>query len=102
MHCPPARESAQPPRPMLLSPLSRFGILASLTLAFVAASLRAQSPSPVPLPAGISYVTSVEGINEYRLPNGLRVLLFADPSKSNITVNITYLVGSRHEDYGET
>jgi zinc protease len=58
--------------------------------------------APVPLPAGIQYITSVEGINEYRLPNGLRVLLFPDPTKSNITVNITYMVGSRHEDYGET
>ena len=58
--------------------------------------------SPVTLPAGVKYVTSVEGINEYQLPNGLRILLFADPTKSNITVNITYMVGSRHEDYGET
>lgn len=47
-------------------------------------------------------VTSVEGITEYRLDNGLRVLLFPDPSKPQITVNITYLVGSRHEGYGET
>src|SRR5262245_20370185 len=47
-------------------------------------------------------VTSVEGITEYRLPNGLRVLLFPDPTKQTITVNITYLVGSRHENYGET
>ena len=59
-------------------------------------------PSPVALPPDVKYVTSVEGINEYRLPNGLRVLLFADPTKANITVNIIYLVGSRHEDYGET
>ncbi|MDH3422766.1 MAG: insulinase family protein, partial [Gemmatimonadota bacterium] len=44
----------------------------------------------------------VEGITEYRLDNGLRVLLFPDPSKPQITVNITYLVGSRHEGYGET
>jgi zinc protease len=47
-------------------------------------------------------VTSVEGITEYSLPNGLRVLLFPDPTKQNITVNIVYLVGSRHENYGET
>ena len=47
-------------------------------------------------------VASVEGITEYRLDNGLRVLLFPDPSKPQITVNITYLVGSRHEGYGET
>lgn len=45
---------------------------------------------------------SVEGITEYRLGNGLKILLFPDPSKQNITVNITYLVGSRLEGYGET
>ena len=53
-------------------------------------------------PATLTPVASVEGISEYRLDNGLRVLLFPDPSKPQITVNITYLVGSRHEGYGET
>jgi zinc protease len=52
--------------------------------------------------AGLEPVASVEGITEYRLDNGLRVLLFPDPSKPLVTVNITYLVGSRHEGYGET
>src|SRR5665213_3495112 len=47
-------------------------------------------------------VTAVEGITEYRLPNGLKVLLFPDNSKPTVTVNITYLVGSRFENYGET
>lgn len=47
-------------------------------------------------------ITTVEGITEYRLQNGLRVLLFPDPSKQTITVNITYMVGSKHESYGET
>ena len=54
------------------------------------------------LPAGVTEVASVEGITEYRLDNGLRFLLFPDQSKQQITVNITYLVGSRHEGYGET
>lgn len=54
------------------------------------------------LPSGVQRVTSVEGITEYRLANGLRVLLFPDQSKQTITVNITYLVGSKHENYGET
>ncbi len=53
-------------------------------------------------PAGINKITTVEGISEYTLPNGLHVLLFPDPSKPKITVNITYLVGSRMEGYGET
>lgn len=67
-------------------------------------------PAPTPVAASpvaaatakAEMVASVEGITEYRLSNGLRVLLFPDQSKQQITVNITYLVGSRHEGYGET
>ncbi|MBQ5949363.1 pitrilysin family protein [Massilia sp. ST3] len=55
-----------------------------------------------PLPKGVSLGPSVEGITEYRLANGLKVLLFPDASRPTITVNMTYLVGSRHENYGET
>jgi zinc protease len=47
-------------------------------------------------------VTQVEGIKEYKLSNGLRVLLVPDNSQNNLVVNITYLVGSRHEGYGES
>ncbi len=47
-------------------------------------------------------ITSVEGIKEYELKNGLRVLLLPDGSQSNIVVNIVYKVGSRHEGYGES
>jgi zinc protease len=54
------------------------------------------------LPAGVTKGPSVEGITEYRLPNGLKVLLFPDAAKPTVTVNVTYLVGSRHENYGET
>jgi zinc protease len=54
------------------------------------------------VPAELTHVATVEGISEYRLNNGLRVLLFPDPSAQRTTVNITYLVGSRHEAYGET
>ncbi|MBB5020232.1 zinc protease [Chitinivorax tropicus] len=53
-------------------------------------------------PAGLQPVTTAEGVTEYRLPNGLRVLLAPDASKPTTTVNVTYLVGSRHENYGET
>jgi zinc protease len=52
--------------------------------------------------AGLKASASVEGISEFRLPNGLRVLFAPDASKPTTTVNITYLVGSRHENYGET
>jgi zinc protease len=54
------------------------------------------------LPAGASKVTSVEGVDEYRFANGLTVLLFPDPTKPTTTVDVTYKVGSRMEDYGET
>ena len=46
-------------------------------------------------------VASVEGITEFRLENGMRVLLFPDQSKPQVTVNLTVFVGSRHEGYGE-
>src|SRR4051812_2859156 len=61
-----------------------------------------EAPKTIALPAGVQRVTSVEGITEYALQNGLRVLLFPDPSRAIVTVNITYQVGSRQEDYGET
>ena len=47
-------------------------------------------------------VHAVEGISEYRLPNGLQLLLVPDDSKPTTTVNLTVKVGSRHENYGET
>ncbi len=81
-------------------------ILAAMALALVPALGLAKTDSPTkgaaPVPAGVTKVTSVEGITEYRLANGLKVLLFPDASKPTITVNITYLVGSRFENYGET
>ncbi len=88
-------------------------LLLLIFLALVSTSLApiatlAASPAKPPqqaaqaLPKGVTRVTSVEGITEYRLENGLRVLLFPDQSKQTITVNVTYLVGSRQENYGET
>src|SRR3954466_6976074 len=44
---------------------------------------------------------SIEGVTEYRLPNGLKVLTIPEPGADTITVHIVYLVGSRHEGYGE-
>ncbi|MFI1772482.1 M16 family metallopeptidase [Thalassobellus citreus] len=51
--------------------------------------------------AQVKQTANVEGITEYMLDNGLKVLLFPDNSSQTITVNITYKVGSRHEGYGE-
>ena len=59
-------------------------------------------PAGVSLPPGVQRVTSVEGVTEYRLANGLGVLLIPDRSIDTMTVNVTYLVGSRQEGYGET
>ena len=58
-------------------------------------------PAQPALPKGVTKITSVEGITEYQLANGLRLLVFPDSSKPTITVNITYLVGPRHEGSGE-
>jgi zinc protease len=93
-------------------------ILAAAVLAGIAmAGLLGRPPSPptmqavvtsaeiaptTRLPAGTSYVRSVEGVHEYRLANGLQVLLLPDSAAPKITVNIVYHVGSRHEVYGET
>src|SRR5882762_11651193 len=54
------------------------------------------------LPHGVQKKSSVGGITEYEFPNGLRVLLYPNPANPKITVNVTYLVGSRHEGYGES
>ena len=54
---------------------------------------RAELPEPL---------TTVEGISEYRLDNGLRILLMPDASRPTTTINVTYFVGSKHESYGET
>ena len=79
----------------------RVSVLATTLLAGSLTLSVAQEKSAA-LPEGITKGASVEGITEYNLKNGLKVLLFPDPSKSTITVNITYLVGSRHEGLGET
>jgi zinc protease len=71
-------------------------------LALVPSLLLAGSAFAIALPKGVVQGPAVEGITEYRLPNGLKVLLFPDASKPTVTVNVTYLVGSRHENYGET
>src|SRR5215831_16439290 len=54
------------------------------------------------LPQGVAQKATLGGITEYDYPNGLRVLLFPDASSPKVTVNMTYLVGSRFEGYGET
>ncbi len=75
----------------------------SLLVCALASAVGPVSAQPVtPLPAGLTALRSVEGITEYRLANGLQLLLVPDDSKPTTTVNVTYRVGSRHENYGET
>ncbi|HEX7871166.1 MAG TPA: insulinase family protein, partial [Chryseobacterium sp.] len=47
------------------------------------------------------FISNTEGVKEYSLNNGMRVLLLADASQSNMVVNIVYNVGSKDEGYGE-
>jgi zinc protease len=54
------------------------------------------------LPTGVERRATMAGITEYAYPNGLRVLLLPDAGSATMTVNMIYLVGSRHEGYGET
>src|SRR5665647_2807509 len=80
-------------------------VLFKLFTAALALGLAALVPPTTlaqPLPAGMSKVTSVEGVDEYKLINGLQVLLIQDDSKPTTTVNVTYRVGSKNENYGET
>lgn len=70
------------------------GLVLALSLAWTTCARADDAPPKL--------VASVEGISEYQLENGLRVLLFPDNSQAKITVNLTVLVGSRQEGYGET
>ncbi|MFT6267982.1 MAG: zinc protease [Alphaproteobacteria bacterium] len=65
-------------------------------------SLSVMTSFTVMAQATIEKINEVEGITEYRLNNGLQVLLFPDQTKETVTVNVTYKVGSKHENYGET
>ncbi len=49
----------------------------------------------------LSFVREQGDVREYRLPNGLQVLLLKDSQRPAMSVNITYRVGSRHEGKGE-
>ncbi|MDQ3617466.1 MAG: insulinase family protein, partial [Pseudomonadota bacterium] len=82
-------------------PLPRTLVLAC-TLALLVPLNAAFAADGFAPPKGVAAGPCVEGICEYRLDNGLRVLLFPDSSKPTVTVNLTYGVGSMHENYGDT
>jgi zinc protease len=85
----PSRPEPAPPTTALAAPM--------------ASAPAAPAPvAPVAPPTLPQKIRTVEGIAEYRLDNGLTVLMFPDASQPTVTVDVTYLVGSRHEGYGET
>ncbi|WP_034298695.1 pitrilysin family protein [Herbaspirillum sp. RV1423] len=84
----------------LVRPASFARLLLSLILTVHVGAALADTP-PM-LPAGVNQGPSAEGITEYRFDNGFKLLLMPDASKPTVTVNMTYLVGSRQENYGET
>lgn len=89
-------------------------LLLALSLAAAGSSVAKAPPPPAtpampmafrqiakPVVAAPVFVRELGGISEYRLANGLQILLFPDEAQSTTTVNITYRVGSRHESQGE-
>lgn len=71
-----------------------YTLLFALTISAADYSYAQQKEKP-------TFVTTVEDIKEYKLSNGLKVLLLPDATQSNLIVNIVYNVGSKHEGYGE-
>lgn len=91
-----------PSRPRF-RPFARYVSPLALACALaLSAPLAVSAADGVAPPKGMTAGPCVEGICEYTLGNGLRVLLFPDASKPTVTVNIAYGVGSVHENYGET
>ncbi|MFV0282982.1 MAG: M16 family metallopeptidase [Castellaniella sp.] len=93
--------------PLLIFPLLSLCLLAASSLPRPAlAESTATAPTTTttssPPPAGVRQIVMIEGVTEYRLDNGLQVLLAPDDSRAQTTVNMSYRVGSRNEGPGET
>jgi zinc protease len=86
-------------RKLLMTAMLLFAI--ALGIPQTSTLVRGAEPAAPAKPAEPRKVVSIEGVTEYALDNGLRVLLYPDRSASRLTVNLTVLVGSRHEGYGE-
>jgi zinc protease len=89
----------------MTSPLRRAAIAFKTRLCLCAslcAGLAGAALAQTPLPPGVTAGPAMGGIAEYRLANGFTVLLLPDRSQPLVTTNMTYLVGSRHEGYGES
>ena len=74
---------------------------ASLTSSTSAAILDVRQPV-LSLPVGIRQVgQAIYGVTEYRLANGMTVLLMPDTTQPVMAVDLVYKVGARHEGPGE-
>jgi zinc protease len=81
---------------MLLSHVKKaFAFLVFLQCAFPVTAAEELTSKPY------TEIRTIAGVTEYRLPNGLTVLLMQDKSHPSTYVNVTYRVGSRHEGVGE-
>lgn len=54
------------------------------------------------IPVGVQFVTEADGIREYRMANGMKVLLVENRVAPVATVLVVYKVGSRNEAVGYT
>ncbi len=78
--------------------LTLSGILAGIGLV----PAHAGQEAPQTTAAAAQEIVMIEGVTEYRLHNGLTILLAPDDSAAQTTVNMSYRVGSRNEGPGET
>ncbi len=72
-----------------------------MLIARLTAVLLVAAPAVPPVPKAFTLVSEAEGLREYALANGLKVVLVPDSSKPTVTINLTLFVGSRHEGGGE-
>ena len=83
--------------------LAQISLVSMPCIAAPAATAHAADKAPAAKSgAAPKKVITIEGVTEYTLDNGLKVLLYPDDASTTISVNITYKVGSRFESYGET
>ena len=81
----------------------RSSIPLAVLLAMIAGSLPAVASPVIPATAALVANPPVlqrqsEGVREFHLDNGLRILLLNDASAEKTLVNLSYHVGSRHDD----
>src|SRR4051812_26602412 len=71
--------------------------IAVASLMLTVQATHAQKPDNTPVKG-----PSAHGFSEYDYPNGLKVLLNADPSQANVSVTQSYRVGYETERAGES